>query len=54
MNVIRHSANGLGDSVRRANDAAEVSVEFVAPCALNHWLMIFCAENNVVMQAEMC
>ena len=53
MNVIPHPANRFGDTSRRSNHAAQVSVQTVTPCGVNQDTAFFGAENEVVMEAQM-
>ncbi len=52
--MIGDAADALGDSVGRADDSSKIRVQFVAPRSLDHRLVIFRSENNVIMQAQMC
>src|SRR2546428_11491656 len=46
--MIRDTTDALGNSIRRADDATQVGVQFAAPWWLDHRLEIFRSENDVM------
>jgi len=54
MHMVGDAANALGNSIRRTDDSAKIRVQVSSPCRLDHWLVIFRSENDVIMQAQMC
>jgi len=52
--VIRDAADALGNSVGRADDSTEICMQVPAPCRLDHRLVIFRSENDVIMQTQVC
>ena len=53
MHVIRYAADGFGQTVERANHAAEISVQSVSPSRGNERFVVFGSENEMVMKAQM-
>jgi len=51
MNVIRRAANGLWNSVRRANQTAEIFMQTISPALRDEGMPVFRAEHDVEMQA---
>src|SRR5205823_14872730 len=47
MHMIGDTTDALDNSIRRAYDATEVSMQFAAPWRLDHRLVIFRPENDV-------
>jgi len=48
MHVIRDTTDALGNSIRHADDATEIGVQCAAPWWLDHKLVIFLSENDVM------
>jgi hypothetical protein len=53
MNVVGYAANGFGNSIKRANRAANVSMKARTPICRDERALVFGAENNVTMKTEM-
>jgi hypothetical protein len=51
MNVVSRAADGFGDSVRRANQSAEIFMQTSAPVIRDERMPVFRAEHDVEMQA---
>ena len=54
MHMVGDATYALGNSIRRANDSAQVRVQVAAPCWFDYGFVIFCSENNMIMKAQMC
>ncbi len=53
MNMIRCAADGFGDPIRCADQSTEIFVQTRTPRIGNERVPIFCAEDDVVVQAYM-
>src|SRR4029077_6068680 len=51
---IGDATDALGNSIGRAYYSAKICMEIPAPCGLDHGLVIFRSEHNVIMQAQVC
>ena len=54
VNVIGDAAHALCKTVCGSNDSTQIRMQVPAPRRLDHWLIIFCSENDVIMQAQVC
>jgi hypothetical protein len=53
MHVIRHTADGFGHTIERANHSAKVGVQPVAPRGNNEGFVVLGAKDEVIMETEM-
>jgi hypothetical protein len=53
MNMIYCAADGFGDSIRRANQTAEIFMQTRSPLIRDERMPVFRAEYNVEVQAYM-
>ena len=51
MHMIGDAADALSNSPSRANDSTKVCMQIAAPGRLDQRLVIFCSENDVIVQA---
>ena len=53
MNMIRHATHRLRDDIQGACGATEIGMESIPPFRINEWSLMFGAEDDVEMEAEM-
>ena len=54
MHMIGDATDALGNSIGRADYSAKICMQIPAACGLDHGLVIFGSENNVIMQTQVC